>query len=318
FEWVETPIPEPQDNEILVRNYYVSFEPAQRGWLNDVPSYVPAVKIGEVMRSAALGKVIKSRNPDYAEGDLVMGTFGWQDYIASDGSGMFPISKVDEGYPPTYQLHIYGVTGMTAYFGMTEIARPRAGDIVVVSGAAGATGSVAGQIAKALGCEVIGIAGGAEKCRWLTEKANFDHAIDYKNDSVRERLSQLCKNKINVFFDNVGGTILDQVLTNLALGARIALCGGISSGYTVDELPPGPKNYMQLVIRRSTMQGFLVLDYLDRFPEGIAQMREWVESGKIYVQEDIVDGLEHCPETLRGLFQGKNFGKQLLKIADPE
>ncbi len=314
FEFVESPVPEPRDGEILVRNDYLSFEPAQRGWLNDVPSYVPPVQIGEVMRSAAVGRVVQSRHPDYREGELVMGTFGWQDYIATDGSGMFPITKVPDGVPITYPLHIYGITGMTAYFGMMEVARPQAGDLVVVSGAAGATGSVAGQIAKIQGCQVVGIAGGEAKCRWLTEKANFDQAIDYKNENVHERLKQLCGNGVNVFFDNVGGPILDETLTHLALGARVALCGGISSGYTGTDLPPGPKNYMQLVIRRSTMQGFLVLDYLDRFPEGVARMREWVEAGRIHVEEDIAQGLEECPETLRGLFEGKNFGKQLLKV----
>ncbi len=316
FQFVEEAVPEPRENEILVRNYYLSFEPAQRGWLNDLPSYVPPVSIGEVMRSAALGKVVKSRNPAYREGEFVTGTFGWQDYIATNGQGMFPISPVGDITPATYALHIYGLTGMTAYFGMTDIGKPQPGDIVVVSGAAGATGSVAGQIAKALGATVIGIAGGEEKCRWLVETANFDRAIDYKNENVAERLKALCGNKVNVFFDNVGGRILDDVLVNLALNARVVLCGGISSGYTADGLPPGPVNYMQLVIRRSTMQGFLVLDYLDRFPEGIAQMQQWVEDGAIHVAEDIVEGLEHCPEALAGLFLGKNFGKQLLKVAE--
>lgn len=316
FEFVESPIPTPKDGEVLVRNLYLSFEPAQRGWLNDVPSYVPPVKIGEPMRSAAVGRVIESKHPDYQEGDLVQGTFGWQDYVATDGGGMFPINKIPEGVPITYPLHIYGITGMTAYFGMTRIGEPKEGDVVVVSGAAGATGSVAGQIAKLKGCEVIGIAGGPQKCDWLVSKANFDSAIDYKNENVAQRLEELCKDKINIFYDNVGGPILDDVLVNMAIGARVVLCGGISSGYHGKDLPPGPKNYMQLVIRRSKMQGFLVLDYLDQFSQGIEEMRGWVEAGKIHVEEDIADGLEKCPETLKGLFQGKNFGKQLLKIAD--
>jgi NADPH-dependent curcumin reductase len=314
FEMVTSPLPSPADGEILVKNRYLSFEPAQRGWLNDLPSYVPAVRIGEVMRSAAVGQVIESRNPDYRPGDLVQGTFGWQDYIATDGSGMFPISKIPDDVPLTYPLHVYGITGMSAYFGMTAIGKPKQGDVVVVSGAAGATGSVAGQIAKLHGCTVIGIAGGAEKCKWLLEYANFDAAIDYKNQDIGEQLNALCKNKVDIFFDNVGGAALDAVLSNLSVGARVVLCGGISSGYHGQQLPPGPSNYMQLVIRRSTMQGFLVLDYLDEFADGIAQMKTWVEAGNIYVKEDIVDGLEHCPATLSGLFQGRNFGKQLLKI----
>ncbi|GAB3287501.1 NADP-dependent oxidoreductase [Parahaliea aestuarii] len=314
FEWREGKIPEPDDNEILVRNHYVSFEPAQRGWLNDVPSYVPPVRIGEVMRSAAVGQVVKSRNPDYQEGEFVTGTFGWQDYIATDGAGMFPIARVGEVSSITYPLHIYGITGMTAYFGMMEYGKPVQGEVVVVSGAAGATGSVTGQIARLHGCTVIGIAGGPEKCRWLTEQANFDHAIDYRNESVAERLKELCNNRVDLFFDNVGGSILDDVLGNLSLNARVVLCGGISSGYTAGNLPPGPANYMQLVIRRSTMCGFLVLDFLDRFPQAIEQMKAWVGAGKIHVEEDIVEGLENCPETLAGLFQGRNFGKQLLKV----
>ena len=317
FDWVEAPIPVPKQGEILVRNYYLSFEPAQRGWLNDVPSYVPPVAIGEVMRSAALGEVIESKHPDYQAGDIVTGTFGWQGYIATDGSGMFPITKVSSQDPLTYPLHIYGITGLTAYFGMMEVAKPEPGDVFVVSGAAGATGSVAGQIAKILGCKVIGIAGGEAKCRWLMETAKFDHAIDYKGENVGARLAELCPDGINVFFDNVGGPILDAVLAKLALGARVALCGGISSGYTASDLPPGPSNYMQLVIRRSTMQGFLLLDYEDRYAEGVAQLREWVNAGKIHVEADVAIGLEKCPETLTGLFQGKNFGKQLLKITDP-
>ncbi|HEY8385215.1 MAG TPA: NADP-dependent oxidoreductase [Porticoccaceae bacterium] len=316
FRWVESPIPVPAEGEILVRNLYLSFEPAQRGWLNDLPSYVPPVAIGEVMRSVAVGRVVESRNPDYRVGDLVQGTFGWQDYIATDGSGMFPISRIPEGIPITYPLHIYGLTGMTAYMGMMRIAQPKPGDIVVVSGAAGATGSVAGQIAKRLGCTVIGIAGGPQKCRWLVDELNFDHAIDYREGNVAGQLKALCGNKVNVFFDNVGGEILDAVLLNLAIGARVALCGGISSGYTGHDLPPGPRNYMQLVIRRSRMEGFLVLDYFDQFPEAIAEMRQWVEAGEIQVKEDIAVGLENCPEILNGLFEGRNFGKQLLKITD--
>ncbi len=314
FELITSPVPSPAEGEILVQNLYLSFEPAQRDWLNDVPSYVPPVQIGEVMRAAAVGRVIESRKEGYSEGDLVQGTFGWQDYTATDGTGMFPMSKVPAGVPITYPLHIYGITGMTAYFGMTDVGAPTAGDLVVVSGAAGATGSVAGQIAGAMGCEVIGIAGGPEKCRWLTDTLGFDAAIDYKNDNVLKRLKTLAKNRVNIFFDNVGGPILDDVLLNLAIGARVVLCGGISSGYHGKDLPPGPKNYMQLVIRRSTMRGFLVLDYLDQSEQAVAQLREWVESGAIKVQEDIAEGLENCPAVLNGLFAGRNFGKQLLKL----
>lgn len=316
FEWVEKPIPTAKDGEILVRVLYLSFDPTQRGWLNDVPSYVPPVKIGEVMRAGGVGRVLESRHSDYKVGDLVQGTFGWQDYCATKGSGVFPISKVPAGIPPTYCLSVLGITGLTAYFGMTQVGKPKAGDVVVVSGAAGATGSVAGQIAKLQGAEmVIGIAGGAEKCRWLVEHANYDAAIDYRDENVADRLQALCPKGVNVFFDNVGGAILDAVLLNMALHGRIALCGGISSGYGL-ELPPGPKHYMQLVIRRCTMEGFLVLDYVAEFPQAVEQLKSWLDDGKICFQEDIQRDLENAPDTLRRLFTGKNIGKQLLKVSD--
>lgn len=316
FEWAETAIPEPDDGEILVQVLYLSFDPTQRGWLNDVPSYVPPVKLGEVMRAGAIGRVIESRNPEYREGDLVQGTFGWQEYCATSGSGVFPVSKVPENIPPTYCLSVLGITGLTAYFGMQRIARPAAGDTVVVSGAAGATGSVAGQIARLMGAEkVVGIAGGPEKCTWLLEQAGFDAAIDYRQESVAKRLGDLCPKGVNVFFDNVGGPILDDVLLNMALRGRIALCGGISSGYGLD-LPEGPRHYMQLVIRRCVMEGFIVLDYVDEFPAAVAQISAWLNQGKIHFQEDIQEGLENAPATLRRLFEGKNIGKQLLKVAD--
>lgn len=316
FQWQESDVPEPGPGEILVRVLYLSFDPTQRGWLNDVPSYVPPVKIGEVMRAGGIGRVVASRNPDYGEGDLVQGTFGWQDYCATKGSGVFPISKVPEGIPPTYCLSVLGITGLTAYFGMARLARIKPGDTVLVSGAAGATGSVAGQIARILGAGlVVGIAGGPEKCRWLTEEAGYDQAIDYRNEDVGKRLKALCPDGINVFFDNVGGGILDAALMNMALRGRIVLCGGISSGYGLD-LPEGPRHYMQLVIRRCSMEGFLVLDYLKDFPEALKTLQGWLDDGKIHFQEDVQEGLEQAPATLRRLFEGKNIGKQLLKIAD--
>ena len=315
FRFVEEAVPDVGPGQVLVKNRYLSFEPAQRGWLNDLPSYIPPVGIGEVMRAVGVGEVIASRNDAFSEGDWLQGNLGWQDYAVLDGDDkFFPVTRLAGDYPPTYALHIYGLTGLTAYFGMVEIGQPRAGDTVVVSGAAGATGSVAGQIAKLKGCRVIGIAGGEQKCRWLEEELGFDATIDYKRGDVPAQLAQLCKNRVDIFYDNVGGQILDDVLLNLSVGARVVLCGGISSGYRPADLPPGPKNYMQLVIRRATMRGFLVLDYIARYPEGIADLQRWVEAGDIVVKEDIVDGLEHCPDVLNGLFTGKNFGKQLVKV----
>ncbi len=315
FEFSSAAVAALKDGEFLVKNQYLSFEPAQRGWINDQPSYIPPVKIGAVMRAVGVGVVVDSRNPEFQIRDRVQGAFGWQDYAVADGKDeIFPVTRIDAAVPIAYPLHIYGLTGMTAYFGLLNIGKPVAGDTVVISGAAGATGSVVGQIAKLKGCRVIGIAGGAEKSRWLVDELGFDAAIDYRNQDVAAELKRLCKNSINIFFDNVGGPVLDDALANLAMGARVVLCGGISSGYRGTELPPGPKNYMQLVIRRCRMEGFIVLDDTPRFPQAIAELRGWVESGAIKVKEDIVEGLEQCPTVLNGLFKGRNFGKQLVKL----
>ena len=318
FRWVEAPMPEPGEGEFLVRNLMLSFDPTQRGWLNDTKGYVPPVQIGEVMRAGSVGQVVKSNHPDYDEGDLVQGAFGWQEYATSNGTGMMATRKLHPGVTPNAALSIFGITGLTAYFGLLDIGEPKQGDAVLVSGAAGATGSVVGQIAKIKGCgPVVGIAGGEKKCAWLTDEANYDHAIDYKSDDVGERIREFFPKGIDIYFDNVGGPILDQALINIALNARVVLCGGISSGYGT-ELPPGPQFYMQLVIQRARMEGFLVLDYMDRAAEAIQELAGWVQEGRIHYLEDIAEGLENAPMTLNRLFTGANFGKQLLKIADPE
>ncbi len=317
FELVESTVVPPQEGEFLVRNLYLSFDPTQRGWLNDTRGYVEPVQLGEIMRASSVGQVVESRHADFSVGDLVVGGFGWQEFATTDGGGMIPARKVPPGIAPTNMLSVFGVTGLTAYFGMLDVGKPESGDTVVVSGAAGATGSVAGQIAKIQGCQVIGIAGGPAKCGWLVDQAHFDQAIDYKSENVLDRVRELCPSRVNVYFDNVGGQILDDMLLHIAIGARIALCGGISSGYGTD-LPPGPKNYMQLVIQRARMEGFLILDYAARFPEAVQQLAAWVSSGQITFQEDIQEGLENAPETLNRLFTGQNVGKQLLRIADPQ
>ncbi len=314
FKWDETTIPPVGEGEFLVRNLWLSFDPAQRGWINDVPSYVPPVQLGEPMRAGAVGQVIESRHPDFRAGDLVQGTFGWQDYIVANGD---VARKLPPGVDPQTALSVLGGTGLTAYFGMQEIGKPAAGETVVVSGAAGATGSVAGQIARLMGAaKVIGIAGGPEKCRWLTNEARFDAAIDYKSEDVGARLSALAPNGIDVYFDNVGGQILDLCLARIAFKGRVVLCGGISSGYGLD-LGAGPRNYFQLVIRSARMEGFIVLNYLSRFGEGVAALQRWIGAGELAWRVDVDEGLEYAPATLAGLFAGKNFGKQLLKIADP-
>jgi NADPH-dependent curcumin reductase CurA len=314
FSLIEEDLAELKDGEFVVKNRFLSFEPAQRGWVNDVPSYIPAVAIGEVMRAVTVGEVVASRHSGYQVGDRLQGGFGWQEYAISSGKELLPVTRIAADVPWTYPLHIFGLTGMTAYFGMQELAQPRAGEVVLVSGAAGSTGSIAGQLAKLAGATVIGIAGGPEKCRWLLDELKFDAVIDYKNQSVAEQLGKLCKNNIDVFFDNVGGTILDDALLHLANNARVVLCGGISSGYQLNKASAGLQNYMQLVIRRARMEGFIVLDYVDRYPEAIEQLQAIVERGELLVKEDVVEGIEQCPQALAGLFSGKNFGKQLLRL----
>jgi NADPH-dependent curcumin reductase len=314
FELSETPVPEPAEGEFLVRNLYLSMDPAMRAWLTDVRSYVPPVQIGEVMRGGTVGRVIESRNPKFEQGDLVLGAFGWQDYALSDGGGMMPVNKVPDGVPLTLPLGVLGLTSLTAYFGLKEIGKPEAGDTVVISGAAGATGSVAGQLAKHWGCRVIGIAGGSEKCEWTTGELGFDEAIDYKSEDVHRRLRELCPKGLDVFFDNVGGEILEAALGNLAMHARVVLCGAISN-YNA-EAPAGPRNYMNLLVRRSRMEGFVVFDYFPRTDEAMAELIPLVTGGKIGYREDVREGLETAPIALVDLYTGANKGKLLVKIAD--
>jgi NADPH-dependent curcumin reductase CurA len=313
FEWTEGDVPEPADGEFLVRNLYLSLDPAMRTWMTQVRSYIPPVEIGEVMRGACVGEVLESRHDGYQPGERVLGTFGWQDYAVSDGGGAIPVNKVPDGVPPTLPLSVLGITSLTAYFGLKEIGQPQEGETVVVSGAAGATGSVAGQLAKRWGCRVIGIAGGAEKCEWLTGELGFDGAIDYKSEDVAKRLRELCPKGMNVFFDNVGGEILEAALGNLAWHARVVLCGAIAN-YNED-VPHGPRNYMNLLVRRSRMEGFVVFDYFPRTEEAMAELVPLVMDGTLRHREDIRDGLERAPEALVDLYTGANAGKLLVKIS---
>ncbi len=314
FEMRTGPAPEPAEGELLIRVTWLSFDPTQRGWLSPFGSYKPPLELGEVMQAYAVGQVVESRHPDYAPGMLVNGVLAWQDWHLSDGSDL---TVVPPGVSPQAMLGVYGTTGLTAYFGLTEVGQPAEGDVVVVSGAAGATGSVVGQIARILGCRTIGIAGGEAKCAWLVERGGFDAAIDYKSERVGARLDELAPDGVDVFFDNVGGEILDSVLRRIRRGARIVLCGSISTGYVPKKLPPGPSSYFNLCLRSSRMEGFLLGDFRHRFDEGRAQLREWVEAGRIVYEEDVKEGLENAPMTLRRLFEGANLGKQLLKVADP-
>jgi NADPH-dependent curcumin reductase CurA len=316
FDFVEEPVPALEDGEVLVRNLYMSFDPAMRGWMEDRPSYLPPVQIGEVMRAGGAGRVVESRNPSLPEGALVQGLFGWQEYAVA-GPGLNQASPVPEGATLPQTLGVLGTTGLTAYFGLLDLGEPKQGGTVLVSGAAGATGSVAGQIAKLKGCRVVGIAGGAEKCGWLTSELGFDAAIDYKSENLGQRIAALCPDGLDVFFDNVGGATLEVALANLALRARVVLCGGIS-GYNEDEPPPGPRNLMNLILRRARMEGFIVIDYAPRFREAVKELMGWVAAGQIRHQEDIQEGIENAPRTFQRLFLGENRGKQLLKLADPE
>jgi len=313
FRWVEEPAPElTEDGQVLVRTLYLSCDPTQRGWMAR-DTYLPAVGLGDVMRSFGVGRVVESRHSDYREGQLVQGLLGWQDYALLDGASA-RFSVVPEGVPIPIAMSVLGITGLTAYFGLLEIGRPEAGETVVVSGAAGATGSVAGQIARLKGCRVVGIAGGPDKCRWLVEEARFDAAIDYRSEDVAARLGELCPGGIDIYFDNVGGEILDAALARLAFNGRVVLCGAIAD-YNRSELGPGPRNYLNLLLQRGRMEGFIILDFLDRAGEAVADLGRWVETGEIRVEVDIQEGLENAPRTLRRLFTGANRGKQLLKIA---
>jgi len=318
FEFREGPVPELQDGEVLVRNLCLSFDPTQRLWIEDAESYLPPVKIGEVMRASSVGQVTASRHPEFADGDLVQTDGGWQDYAvqAPGGIGM-GLNKLPKGTPPEMALSILGTTGLAAYWGMLDLGKPKKGDTVLVSGAAGATGSVAGQIARIKGARVVGIAGGPEKCAWLKDVARFDDAIDYKNEDVDARIGETCPTRVNVFFDNVGGDILEAGLNHLALHSSVVLCGAISSYNAVDPVP-GPSNLMNLVVQRGHMKGFIVLDYMDRVDIAIPDLLGWATSGEIAYAVDVQQGFENIPDTLNRLFTGKNFGKQLLKVGDPE
>ena len=302
------------DGEALVRVVYLSIDPTIRSWMNEADTYLPAIRLGEVIRGGGIGVVVDSRNPAYSAGDLVFGMTGWQEYAVAD-SGDHAMTVLPPGIPLLDAMSVYGVTGMTAYFGVLDVGRPKEGETVVVSGAAGATGSIAGQIAKIHGCRVVGIAGTDEKCAWVTNKLGFDAHINYRTEDVGARLRATCPDGVDVFFDNVGGKILRAVLDRINLGARVVLCGAISM-YNSPEPPPGPSNYMQLIIKRARMEGFLVLDYVSRFPEAQLQMASWVVDGKIQHAEDVVAGLENAPAALERLFTGANTGKVIVQVSE--
>ncbi len=313
FTYTSQDVPEPADGELIVKVLYISLDPAMRGWMNESrASYIAPVNLGEVMRAGAIGRVIASKNDRFAIGDFVNGMFGVQEYACSNGQGL---TKVDPAVAPLpLYLSALGMPGLTAYFGLLDVGKPKAGDTVVVSGAAGAVGALVGQIARIRGARVVGIAGGAEKCRYLVQELGFDAAIDYKNENVSEGLKAHCPNGVDVFFDNVGGDILDAVLARLARGARIVICGAISQ-YNNTTPVKGPANYLSLLVNRASMTGIMVFDYYPRAREAMVDMAGWIAAGKLKSREDIREGLSHFPEIFSQLFSGENQGKLVLKVA---
>jgi NADPH-dependent curcumin reductase CurA len=313
FELRESAVPTPKDGELVVRNEILSCDPTQRAWI-EVDTYLPKIPLGEVVRAVAAGTVVASRHPAFQVGDAVQGGFGWQDYCVTDGAGPLGAMKVPPGLPLETALSLFGITGLTAYFGMVDVAEVKAGDTVLVSGAAGSTGSLAAQIARNLGARVIGVAGGPRKKAWLAGELGLDAAIDYKSEDVAARLKALAPAGLHVYFDNVGGAILEAALDNLAIGARIALCGAIA-GYDDRSQLRGPANYTNLIIARASMRGFLVLDFLDRAMEAVGRLAQWSQEGKLVNAVDVVEGIERTPQAFRNLFTGGNLGKQLVRIA---
>jgi NADPH-dependent curcumin reductase CurA len=313
WNYTEEPVREPGQGEFLVKVLQISLDPAMRGWMNAMRSYIPPVGIGEVMRALAAGRVVESRNANFAVGDHVYGMLGVQEYAIADGKGM---GKVDTGLAPLAKyLSVLGMPGMTAYFGLLDTGAPRPGDTVVVSAAAGAVGSVAGQIAKIKGCRAVGIAGGEKKCQYITGDLGFDAAIDYKTEDVSAGLRRHCPKGIDVYFDNVGGDILDAALGQINRGARIVICGGISQ-YNNTGPVKGPSNYLSLLVNRATMKGMLVTDFIERYPQAAREMAGWMTAGKLQSREEMVEGLQNFPEALLKLFSGDNFGKLILKVAE--
>ncbi|MHB8439864.1 MAG: NADP-dependent oxidoreductase [Acidimicrobiales bacterium] len=309
----EAEVPRAGDDQALVQVRYLSIDPTIRTWMDDRPGYLPPIAIGEVVRGAGIGEVLESRSTRYRAGDLVFGMTGWQDFLVA-GEGADALQVVPDGISPGAALNVFGVNGMTAYYGLLDVGAMQEADTVVVSGAAGATGSLVGQIARIKGASrVIGIAGGPEKCSWLTDDLGFDGAVDYKNEDVAASLRRLCPEGIDLYFDNVGGEILDVCLAQLAMRGRVVLCGAISS-YNATERPVGPANIFNLIVRRGRMEGFIILDYVERFPAAQLELAGWLAEGRVRHAEHVVHGLEHAPEALNVLFTGGNIGKVIVEL----
>jgi NADPH-dependent curcumin reductase CurA len=313
WKLVATEIPELKEGEFLIKCEYISLDPAMRGWLNDTRSYIAPVQLDEVMRAGGVGKIIKSKNKDFKEGDFVYGQTGVQQYVVTDGKGYH---KIDPSLAPLpMYLGTLGMPGMTAYFGILEVGELKEGDAVLVSGAAGAVGSIVGQIAKIKNCKVIGIAGGAKKCRYIIDELGFDGSIDYKNDDIKEKIKEYFPKGIDVYFDNVGGEILDAALGRLAMHARVVICGAISQ-YNNTTAVKGPANYLSLLVSRASMKGMVVFDHAKDYQKAAIQLGQWMHQGKLKSKEDIYEGIENFHETFLRLFSGEKLGKLVLKVSE--
>ncbi|MEA2759152.1 MAG: hypothetical protein QOH65_1765 [Methylobacteriaceae bacterium] len=310
FRLTEGEVLKPADGEVLVRVRLISLDAANRAWMQGA-TYRSAVTAGSVMAGGAVAEVMESRASNLAPGDLVFGDTGWQEYAAVPAKALTKLPKIEA---MTHLISVYGIAGLTAYFGLLDIGRPKAGETIVVSAAAGAVGSIVGQIAKIKGCRVIGIAGGAEKCAWLAKELGFDAAVDYKSGALFKTLKAAAPNGIDVYFDNVGGDIFEACLAQMNVRGRIACCGAVSQ---YDMAPPssGPRGVPGLiVVKRLTVQGFIVTDFFDQRDRAIADLQSWVQSGKLKVQEDVIDGLENTPQALIGLLAGENRGKRMVRV----
>ena len=318
WSFTTEPVAEPAEGGVLVKTLALSLDPAMRGWMNEGKSYIPPVGIGEVMRAGGIGRVVASKNPQFAVGDTVSAGLGVQEYclIAGDQVKRAGLFKIDlRAGSMTQWLNVLGMPGMTGYFGLMDVGMPKPGETVVVSGAAGAVGQTVGQLARIKGCRVVGIAGGRAKCDWVVNELGFDACIDYKAGNVKAALKEHAPKGVDIYFDNVGGEILDDVLARIGRGARIIICGAISQ-YNNTTPVQGPKNYLSLLVNRARMEGIVVFDYADRYHLAVAEMAGYLKDGRMKSKEDIVDGIENFPEALLKLFSGANFGKLVLKVAD--
>jgi NADPH-dependent curcumin reductase CurA len=313
FKLVEEPVPELAHGELLVRTTFLSVDPYMRGRMNERKSYATPVQLGEVMTGGTTGRVVESRNPKFNEGETVVGQWGWQQFAVTNGEGL---RRTIPGVPISAHLGIVGMPGLTAYFGFLEICQPRAGETVLISGAGGAVGSLVGQIAKIKDCRAVGIAGSDEKVQWITDELGFDAAFNYKTaGNLVSRFRDLCPDGIDCYFDNVGGPITDAVFAHINSRARVAVCGQISQ-YNATETPMGPRLFGRLVEKQARVEGFLVFQFADKYPQGLSQLAEWVKSGRIKYRESVIDGIENAPRAFLGMLQGENIGKQLVRISE--